>query len=636
MPDVNEVVERLRDERNRLVTGDVDAGLRRVERLADGRRRRHRLAAGAGMLGAVAAIAALAVIIESPTPDIVVTHTTPDDTAPAHTVPESTDADSPSTSVAPTSPTTAPRTTAGTSDTVETPSMPSLGPTVAGRTATGAFIPVTDHVRTAAGDTWIDFGGTWDGGFVVGGYESTFWSSDGITWSPMTLAPLPSGLIWGERAALGDRIVAAGSTNQRGDPSPVVATTTDLETWSIQEIPVEWPDDVPDAVRLGTPPHVTADDSGWVATVQPWAHVDWVTLANERLGRSFTGAASSWADEEIRLTLDDTDTSEELTITWDELEAEWGTEVVDMVRGLRPTEIWTGSWNGSAAPVREQLPDGAADAWTSGEVIATDDGFVVVRRRNTFVDDEPRAVESIELVVGHRAPGGAFEWGILDPPFEGRLRSAFALDGDLGVLASSDDGTFAVYRVDTLTQEWSPIEIPTLPVDARSIQWNLHDVAALDVAPPEPVESTTQTIEKNGLRLTWTFDFPDSTYEVVEVATGEVIVSETIDLRDVEGSFEYAFEHLAGGLGPTVITDPATGDVLMNITAEEMEASQPPAPDPVSPELWLVASSDGVVWVSHPVPEGPDGSSSITHAALAGDRLLLQTSSEDWFVVEIR
>lgn len=625
MDDMNDITERLHHERDAIATTDADDGLRNVRHIVRRRRRRSAIVgvAAAGAL-LVVGIAALG-LVDDDSPGTIVSATLPPPpsiTFGADTVPPP--VDDPETG----------------SDVEPRMLQPIVG------SANGSeLLDVTDGLRAVAVDNmFFDFEVPWDGGFLVGtsGYSSepwrAFFSADGRTWEPRDLRPGVSNS-GRDIVAIDGRLVILSSPYEYSGAIPMIASTTDLETWTLEELPVTAPENLPAAVQfVGGATELAVNDDGWAAIVHDQLRFDAGELASQRLGRPVTGYSQAESDDGISVLPDPEEAGgsrEELLITWDELEADVGADIVEAVRNPSPPTVWLGTWGG-AAPIRYDIPT-ALDGSSLERMMAVRDGFVAIRSQHEFRPDGPPRVTE-ELVAELVGDDGEVVWTVLDPPIAESVVSVFPLDGDVGVFAETADSTLRVYRVDTTAQTWTPIEIPGLPTSARDIRTTETGVVLLDAAPELEFDTgpTTSTLEKNGLRYTSTFDAPMSSYELTSIETGEVLVSESINLLEVEGSFELAFEHLAGGLGSTTISDPETGEVLIEFSADEILARM--TPGVASPnEPWIVATSDGLAWfVGEEPPASPDARFSVQSlAAVSGTRLLMMTDPGDWYLVDL-
>ncbi len=634
MTDMTEITERLHLERDALTTSDVEAGLIGVRRIVRRRRRQKAALGAAGVSGLLVVGIGAASAIDSGNTQVIVT-----DTAPAVTTETET-------SVPPeTATSTAPQTTA------PAPTGPSVGETLTGQTISVDPAPVTADFLAAVGDDFsVGWQVPWNDGFLVGDNASpesaaeAFFSPDGRSWEPVEFDPGLFGPAHDGVVVADGRLAVLGALGEVGSPDavgvtrPAIAHTGDLIDWSIQEIDVEPPPpDLPSIVRWFTwPQTITANADGWLAVIETSVSLDSMEFVEQRTGTTPTGLSEERSDEGIVITVnpDTEDAPEEIRLSWAELEAEVGAELTARIRQPFANEVWTGTWDGSAP---EQIVDPRSVELLSSleRPVAVDSGFVVIERTREFPDDGA-PIDSTQLFANIDGSG----WTAYDTPIAEQVQATFPLDGDLGVVAQADDDTISVYRVDVGSQTWTPVDIPGLPPTASYVETSATATLAINAAPEQPIDlgPFTETIEKDGYRLTTSYELYTSSYELVDVETGEVVVAESIDLREVDGSLETAFEYLIGGLVDTTLIDPETGDVLVEITAAERAAANPQEPSfAPKPEPWIVATDDGVSWFVYEVPPGDPDQQAFWQETytVSGGQLLYRNDSREWFVVDL-
>ena len=638
MTEMTEITERLHLERDALPAGDVEVGLRNVRHIARRRRRRNSLVGAAAASGLLVVGIGATSVIDSGSTEIVVT-----DTASAVTV-ESEVSAPPTTSrsVPPaTTSTLVPR------PTVPAPTGPVVGEAVTGRSVESNLQPVTVEFRTAVGEDFeTAWQVPWNDGFLVGGTNLTdnspaaFFSPDGRSWESV---PFDPGIVGEQHNVMvaDGRLAMIGFVSAPGWPRPVVASTTDLANWSTEEIPVDAPrTDLPDIIRVSTSTrNFSANADGWIAVIDTSVQLEWLALAEQQTGNTITGGSEERSDDGITLTahLDAAGTEfDDIFVSWTELEEEIGIELTAALRGPDSVEVWSGTWEGEA-PVRSEDADDIVLLSSLSPIVALDSGFAMIRTTTEFPDDAP-PVDSTELFADVDGDG----WSILDTPIPDEVRYAFPLDGDLGVVAVADDDTVSIYRVDVVNETWTPIDVPGLPETASYVATSRSAVLDIDAAPEQPIDygPYSEVVEKDGYRLTTEYELYTSSYELVAIDTGEVVVAETIDLREVEGSFKTAYEYLSGGLGlsNTVVVDPDTGEVLIDVSAEERAAANPQEPifQP-DPEPWIAATDDGVSWFVYELPpRDPEQDSFFEEQmVVSGGRLLYSNAAREWFVIDL-
>jgi hypothetical protein len=145
--------------------------------------------------------------------------------------------------------------------------------------------------------------------------------------------------------------------------------------------------------------------------------------------------------------------------------------------------------------------------------------------------------------------------------------------------------------------------------------------------PPVP-DSELLSVEVDGYRLT--VRQPSGVFEVIDVATGDVIVSE-IPFGPGTDDGAIAFDQV----GATV-TDPDTGDVLVVFPQDVLDAAENRYFDDeggdYNPDFWLVASLDGERFLIDDLDD--DGANGPVSVASNGSRLLVQDGT-DWLVYDL-
>ena len=298
MTDITELTERLHLERDALTIGDADAGLRNVRRIVRRRRRQHSLVGAAAVGGLLAAGVGVASLIGSDTKQVIVT-----DTAPAVTTGAEA-ASTPATSAPPatiaTPGTTEPSSTA-TSTPEPTPAVPSVGAAVVGRSVDADLVDVTAELRASAGDFFLNWQVPWNDGFLIGGQISgtdawaSFFSPDGRTWEPVELEPGFDGVAQDGVTVAEGRLVMLSARPEGESWTPVVASTTDLSNWTVEDIPIETPwADLPTTVEAFTwPQTIAANADGWIAVIENSMMLDSRELVQQRTGRTATSLSEA-------------------------------------------------------------------------------------------------------------------------------------------------------------------------------------------------------------------------------------------------------------------------------------------------------------------------------------------------------
>ena len=195
------------------------------------------------------------------------------------------------------------------------------------------------------------------------------------------------------------------------------------------------------------------------------------------------------------------------------------------------------------------------------------------------------------------------------------------------------------YLVDESLTEWTPVDIPGGPDQVGNVLTHNSSAPAVivDASPPQFVEQSI-SFEADGFRLTQNNGGSLTSYELLDIASGEVVLSESVDLQTLEPG-DYAdtgpFEHLAYSTDQSGITiiDPASGEVLVVIPQDVVDQAYDEAFSDLSaeteeyrPDLWLIAYKGGNEWLVDDLPDGVDGEAGYfgpTVTAVNGDTLLV-------------
>ena len=403
-------------------------------------------------------------------------------------------------------------------------------------------------------------------------------TTDGSTWEPIDLTlPADAGYLTSV-ATVDDRLVAAfqprsadGLSNETG--SFTVASTTDLATWTTQEVTVPGPSvELPVGItRMVNTQGLAANGNGWALTVFESVNPDPLTLLREAglAGPEIPtdgGYGSSFDDTGIDVQIIDGSGQSTTRYTWEELGVD--PEIVDLLdEGGYTSTVWASAWDGQAAP-SETSP-------RFGELLATPAGFVQWGDGIRFSPDgrvwTERALPDPDAYAG----------------------GAFAFDDGVIVLATGADGTIDLYRLDATGDAAELLEVPGLPAAGSggfsgpgSSGSAIVIDAAVQAVPMEPL-----IVEVDGYRLT--IRQPSGIFELSDAATGEVIVTESLGQFGAEDESSFEF-----GIDGVTVSDPGTGDVIVVIPSEVLNAAQEELYGgfegaDYSPDLWLLASVDG-------------------------------------------
>ena len=427
----------------------------------------------------------------------------------------------------------------------------------------------------------------------------------------------PGATFFSGTSAVGDRLVVAYSTTDPLTGMPVggrvvVATTTDLSTWTTQEIVLPSPGELPEGVNWSVfPQGLVANESGWVVPVSSSIDVDAYSLVPEdvRAGIDDSRGLSIGTDSNgvtIETDFDENggDPAISAFYTWEDLGV--GPEIGQLLseQDFTPT-LWTASWEGTP------VPTGAPAA--QGPMVATPAGFVLWNDQTWF---SPDGITWTPTPL----PVGA-SW----------VSGAFAVDDGLIMQSSTDTGEYLFHHVDQRGGDAVRLDLPVGPegslVSGASMSGSATAGMIVAAMPPVP-DSELLSVEVDGYRLT--VRQPSGVFEVVDVATGDVIVSE-IPFGPGTDDGPIAFDQ-AG----VTVTDPDTGDVLVVFPQDVLEAAENGYFDDgggdYNPDFWLVASLDGERFVIDDLDD--DGVNGPVSVASNGSRLLVQDGTT-WLTYDL-
>ena len=434
-------------------------------------------------------------------------------------------------------------------------------------------------------------------------------TTDGSTWEPVELT-LPAGTTYLQNvAAVDDRLVVAFEpTDARGIPGTTgtftVASTTDLSTWTTQEVTVPGPSvELPAGIqRTVNTQGLVANENGWALTafesinVDPLVLLRQAGLADPELP-SDGGFGSGFDDTGIEVQIDTADGLRTDRYTWEELGIAPEVAAVLQESGYSST-VWASPWDGPAAPSESAAPFGA--------LLATSAGFVQWGDGIAF------------------SPDGRVWTQRTLPDSVAYVSGAFAFDDGVIVLTSgAEDATLDVYRIDATGSAAELLEIPGLPavgqpgfIGPGSSRSAIVIDAASPVLPTDPL-----VVEVDGYRLT--IRQPSGIFELSDVATGETIVTQ--DLSRIEPEDESSFEF---GMDGVTVSDPETGEVIVVVPSDLMEAAQEELyggfdGGEYAPDSWLLASVDGERFVVDDLDDG-DGLEGPLVAVANDERALVQ------------
>jgi hypothetical protein len=419
------------------------------------------------------------------------------------------------------------------------------------------------------------------------------WSADGEDWAALDFTP-PDG--FGDPAQVvvfGDRLTIVSSTRPTPDAlvsqRVSVATTTDLDGWVVDSFGVELPSAVPELVNFSVSPvAVAANDDGWVVRVTTDGFIDPTQFFPESVEALLQEPNMGWGMDPDGVTVqryeDRTVTSIE-RFTWDELGV--GDELRPYMLGASSTmALWGGPWGGRP----ESAP--SADGHF-GMLMATTAGFLDLGDGVAF------------------SPDGVTWNAVATPQPNLQIQSVVPLGGDVMAFTRSASGEVAVYRINPTGETWTMLEVPEA-IGSGGHSWSqssspafLVDTKSYDPGPQRIV------VQHEGFELTLTYGVIRS-YRLVDEATGDVVLEESIDLTVTQAPDDGPFANLSEDMGSITITDPDTGETIVSIPQSVFGAawnaarsdSSDTADEAPWPDWWVLATHDGEEWLVADYDEG--------------------------------
>lgn len=453
-------------------------------------------------------------------------------------------------------------------------------------------------------------------------------TTDGASWTTSEMT-MPGGYP-GSFTVSGDRLVTSstGPVGDDGQLEVTVAWTDDLATWNETSI------DVVATESDVTPPFhqetyvnsIAVAGDRWVARVERHVWVDYESLlpadVRAELNDSQFGYGMSTSDTGLTIDIERADgPPQSYVFTWVELgyEDDPGVGFADIDSSQT---LLVGTLDGGA----EEIP-APAGGNAYGNVIAGASEFYLVG-------------EHLSASADGRT------WSRVDGvPTDRYVASVVPLtNGDLFIMEASTGNEAWLRNDGSFTQ----VELPDLGLPYGL--WNSNPTGAWVVdlgdqgyfeEPPEPI---TVVVEYEGYELAVT-DGPDgSTYELADATTGEMIVDGVVGPGGDDRDSIWEFDEETGTT-TVVIRDAAGAEVVRipgalltdayNAAYESNSGSSVGPAEEWTPDFWLIATADGVDWLTLDVPDPtPDGSSWPTSAALNGRTVLYQTP-DGWATAEL-
>jgi hypothetical protein len=247
-------------------------------------------------------------------------------------------------------------------------------------------------------------------------------------------------------------------------------------------------------------------------------------------------------------------------------------------------ELWSGAWDGDPTMIETGGP-----SWM---LVSTSEGFLDLGPDVRFSSDGQTWTAGEPL-----GPNVSFQAAA--PLGDGVLAITTAPYGDSSILLLDATGTTV-----------EEVEIPEL--GDRFVTWGgMSSPAFVAERVVQDVFEQAVVVEHEGFELTQEFGAIVA-YELVDLATGDVVAEESVDLRTTEIGEDGPFEHLAEDMRGITITDPDTDETIVEIPQWVVgrawqDAQQDVAQVADQPERWLLATTDGETWLlEQPGSSGPD------------------------------
>jgi len=447
------------------------------------------------------------------------------------------------------------------------------------------------------------------------------WSADGDAWTTRELQA-PAGL--GNPVTLSvydDRLTVAGMVQPTDDPAPgivTVASTTDLETWTTRRIEIDVPTNLPEEVMVGIgPSSAAANDDIWAVDVWVDLHVDPFQFLPPDVQEQMMDGDSGLGLDGEGVTVETIGDDGEVTVieryTWADLGVP--DDIVSvMTGGASRAERWSGTWDD---PTMTSSP---TPEFMSGRLVATSAGILSTGQRVTFTSDGRRWTE------------------ITTPVPNLQIQSAVTLGDEVVMLASTPYGASSVYMVTADGSTWTEVEVPGLHGAFSSWAETFSPAFLIDVNSPV-AQTQMVVVEHDGFELTQEFDAVIA-YQLVDLSTGEVVAEESVDQRTTWVTVDGPFEYLTDDASGVTISDPDTGEAIVQIPQQVMMEAWDDLNDPEQPyipDTQILATSDGATWLLEDLDDGDDEQEWAPPRIVAanGDTVLVATTSwepydEEW------
>ncbi|MEZ5245200.1 MAG: hypothetical protein R2707_08905 [Acidimicrobiales bacterium] len=476
-------------------------------------------------------------------------------------------------------------------------------------------------------------------------------SADGQTWTRLDDFALPGGSDYVSLAQSdGEHLVVVEQLwDDTGTTSAItVSTTTDLVEWNSQVVPVVAANDAPAYAHVDSyASDLALGAGGWYLTVGSGSYVDVWALLPDDVRTEIEATNYGWTVDERGVVIESgeyggyyydsgelattttiaDESSERRVIPWSDLGITYADYEQYNGNGVSTLQAWRGSWNGA---VESATP--ASDSECC-DVVGTDAGFIAAGWPY-------RLDESSAAILRFSADG--IVWNDLaGPPSGGELQSLAAVEG--GVIGVDGSGT--IWRAAADGTGWTPVDLPGLP-DGANLWFGqsggrgvatVIDVATYDYE-YEQVPYVV-TIEQDGYEIrSETAADGTNTVQVTELATGAMVIDEIIDpqmsvMPDFIRYDEFGTDvTLLDAEGEVVVTvsmatfDEATSQAITEAQAESGWVE----PDyDYTPDLWLVATADGINWIVEDL-DGDGEDVGFGSAAINGDVVVARSAEGSW------
>ncbi len=461
-------------------------------------------------------------------------------------------------------------------------------------------------------------------------------SEDGVEWAdidvdlPVDLMNFPS------FASTGDRFVAVlpvandGADVHSSATGVEVWSSTDLVSWEQQD--VELPSqstDLPDFVQTGTfVSSVAVNGDAWVVSVLRYTQFDPYLLLEDEVGPSLSAGGYGTSMNDTGLTVEiysedpEPGPRETIEFTWEEL------GIDEPIQDEEETLVYTAQWG--AEPQATEI--GGEGHFGFGQTSALESGFVAFGSDLRLSDDGVRW-SPVQL-----PNGGNVEW---------------LIETDAGLLLGGYSETGETFRLlfDPASSEFSPIDLGDAPELGYGQPYGGQAVVIEDYGEDQggPFASfgSAASVEMDGylfeVETRFTENVSSVSYVLTEVATGEVVSTETLDpMQSDQIEFEFAKEvyDVPGELEGFRVFDPESGEVLIEAPFNDfdwvqLDAHGEPIPESefeipteesyVAPAQWLIAGV-GETLVSQSIGDS-NNDSYLASIAVQGNVVLIARSN---------